>query len=203
MQLYFIRHAMTDANQFGSMVKDYSESSILPFDVADWNKRIGKNINYNKMTDLLLSSPAKRCIQTANAIFGNTSEIFNNSNLAEFDCSGLGDLKFWEIDEKTFDEKSGVTNADMDLQIDLLLDSFKEIEKVCNCKKFICFSHGMVIRYIYHYFNNNKKVSPYDVINSKGFSFANLDMLHVDTETGKMEVYRFKEPVCHQDTKEK
>lgn len=196
-KLYFIRHAMTDANQSGSMVKNYDDTHILPFDVEDWKKRIGKHINYNKMTDLIMTSPAARCVETANCIFGNESEIFYNANLKEFDCEGLGDLKFWEIDEKTFDEKTGLTNADMDLQIDVLIDAFKEAEKICNCKKIICFSHGMVIRYIYHYFNNNKKISPYDVINSKGFTFANLDMLEVDTETGKTEVYRFKEPVNH------
>ena len=49
-KLYFIRHAMTDANQSGSMVKNYDDTHILPFDVEDWKKRIGKHINYDKMT---------------------------------------------------------------------------------------------------------------------------------------------------------
>lgn len=196
MQLYFIRHAMTNANLTGSMVKNYDDTHILPFDVGDWKKRIGKYIKYDKMTDLVMASPAARCRETANCIF-NDAQIFPNGNLKEFDCEGLGDLKFWEIDEKTFNEKTNLTNADMALQIDLLIDNFKEVRRVCDCKKIICFSHGMVIRYIYHYFNNNKQISPYDVINSKGFTFANLDMLHVDMKTGTTDVYRFKEPVCH------
>lgn len=188
---------MTTANQSGSMVKNYDDTHILPFDTVDWHNRIGKHIHYNKKTDLIMSSPAIRCKETAKCLFNNENEIFSNGNLKEFDCEGLGDLKFWEIDEKTFNEKTGLTNVDMALQVDLLLDNFKEVERVCDCDKIICFSHGMVIRYIYHYFNNNKQISPYSVINSQGFSFANLDMLYVDTETNKTEVYRFKEPICH------
>jgi hypothetical protein len=55
----------------------------------------------------------------------------------------------------------------------------------------------MVIRYIYHYLNNNKGITPYEIINSKGFTFANLDLLVYDTIENTILVRNYKDPIKH------
>ena len=43
----------------------------------------------------------------------------------------------------------------------------------------------------------NPGISAYDVINSKGFKFSNLDLLIVDTVKKTVEVHHYKEPIKH------
>ena len=66
-----------------------------------------------------------------------------------------------------------------------------------NTNAVIAISHGMLIRYIYHYMTGNPGISAYDVINSKGFNFSNLDLLIVDTVKKTVEVHHYKEPIKH------
>lgn len=62
---------------------------------------------------------------------------------------------------------------------------------------FVAVSHGMVIRYLYHYINKKPGISAYEVINSKGFRFSNLDLLVVDTEQMCTEAYHWRDPIKH------
>jgi hypothetical protein len=44
---------------------------------------------------------------------------------------------------------------------------------------------------------NHKDISAYDVINSVGFKFANLDLLIIDTVKKTVEVHNYQEPINH------
>ena len=111
MKLYIIRHAPTKANLTGSMVRNYTNTPIIPFDPRPWMERIGKYIERNSATPYI-TSPALRCIQTERALFGqNPDYVF--SELKEFDCSALKDKKFWEITEDEFNRYVKLTANDM------------------------------------------------------------------------------------------
>jgi hypothetical protein len=54
----------------------------------------------------------------------------------------------------------------------------------------------MIIRYLYHFLSGNPGISAYDIINSKGFRFSNLDLLVVDTESNQPPVaYQYSTPI--------
>jgi broad specificity phosphatase PhoE len=196
-ELYFIRHASTLSNLTGSMVKNYDETAILPFDSVDWFEKIGINIyKDNSENPSIWCSNTLRCRQTAEKLFIE-EKIHSTHLLSEFDCSSLGTHKFWEITQKEFNALVPITSQIMANQIE---DLFR---KICLSRynKIVCISHGMLIRYIYHYVSGNKNIDSYSVINSKGFSFANLDMLQLklfgNEPDALVSVYRYKKPIDH------
>ena len=75
-----------------------------------------------------------------------------------------------------------------------VLPNYLEMEKITDC---VVVSHGMLIRYLYHYLTGNKEITPFKVINSEGFTFSNLDLLVYDTTTKEIEVHRYEEPISH------
>lgn len=192
MKLYIIRHATTKANLTGSMVRNYKNTPIIPFDPKRWMDLIGKHIEKNPATPYI-TSPALRCIQTERALFGqNPDYVF--SELSEFDCSALNGKKFWEISEKEFNDCVKLTSADMKQQVEKLFDKLKYFNPDV---PIVCITHGMVARYLYHYLSGNPDITPYDVINSVGFKFANLDMFEYDSTFGTIITYEFSRAICH------
>jgi broad specificity phosphatase PhoE len=190
MKLYFIRHAPTEANLSGSMVNGYDNANIiLQKKPLDWEEKVGKFIPTD-MRRKVFSSPALRCIQTCELLFGfKPSENQIRTDLQEFDCHKLGDKKFWEITEDEFNGLVQISSLEMKKRVrNILTNSFGNS---------ILISHGMLIRYIYHYFNGNENVSAYDVINSKGFRFSNLDLLEVDTQTRVAIPHYYNKPIKH------
>lgn len=202
MIFFFIRHAPTAANFTGSMVNGYDNADIVSMEKpADWEERIGKFIpRYSGMP--IFCSPAKRCRQTAQMLFGDVEnvEIIENDLFREFDCAGLGNRKFWEIDEAEFNACVNVTNTDMINRAMEILHGFgRQLERDFGMQRCVVVSHGMLIRYLYHFMTGNMDISPFDVIRSKGFKFANLDLLQIVDEPGYKCVrdYHFKPPVEH------
>ena len=208
MKLYFIRHAPTLANLSGSMVQNYDQTEILPLtqeDVDRWQELVGKHINY--IWTRVYYSPTVRAWQTANAILyrGDNYKISSIGveqqpldELKEFDCHGLGDKKFWEISKDEFTKLvPDVTSQSMAYQAGIL-DAKLRNSGMSNC---VCVSHGMLIRYMFHYYTGRKNVHPYDIINSKDFTFSHLDMMEYDTTALRIKVYRFKEPIDHKESK--
>lgn len=199
MTFFFIRHAPTEANYNGSMVNGYDNADIVSTEKpSDWEDRIGKFI-YPEAREHIFCSPAKRCRQTAKMLFGDVN-IIENDLFREFDCSGLGYRNFWEIDEAEFNRCVDVTNEDMLLRAATILNGFgRQLERDYGIRSCVIVSHGMLIRYMYHYIIGHKHISPFDVINSRGFKFANLDMLKVVSEPLGRDVlaYHFKPPVEH------
>ena len=208
MKLYFIRHAPTLANLSGSMVQNYDQTEILPLtqeDVDLWQERVGKHINY--IWTRVYYSPTVRALQTANTILcrGINYQISSIGveqqqldELKEFDCHGLGDKKFWEISKDEFTKLvPDVTSQSMAYQAGIL-DAKLRNSGMSNC---VCVSHGMLIRYMFHYYTGRKNVHPYDIINSKDFKFSHLDMMEYDTTALRIKVYRFKEPIDHKESK--
>ena len=202
MIFYFIRHAPTAANFTGSMVNGYDNADIVSMEKpADWEERIGKHIpRYSGMP--IFCSPAKRCRQTAQMLFGDVEnvEIIENDLFREFDCAGLGSRKFWEIDEAEFNSCVNVTNTDMINRAMEILHGFgRQLERDFGMHQCVVVSHGMLIRYLYHFMTGNMDITPFDVIRSKGFKFANLDLLQIVDEPGYKCVrdYHFKPPVEH------
>ena len=199
MIFYFIRHAPTAANFTGSMVNGYDNADIVSTEKpADWEERIGKFIPRDTGMPIFCS-PAKRCRQTAKMLFGDV-EIIENDLFREFDCAGLGSRKFWEIDEAEFNACVNVTNTDMINRAMEILHGFgRQLERNYGMSHCVIVSHGMLIRYLYHFMTGNMDISPFDVIRSKGFKFANLDMLKIVDEPGYKCVrdYHYNPPVEH------
>ena len=95
---------------------------------------------------------------------------------------------------KKMNELKNILNKSTDLVFkffDTLHDAFPNINNIVNI------SHGMVTRYIYHYLTGNKGISAYDVINSNGFKFYNLDLLVYDTETKEIKDYHNRDHITH------
>ena len=199
MIFYFIRHAPTAANFTGSMVNGYDNADIVSTEKpADWEERIGKFIPRDTGMPIFCS-PAKRCRQTAQMLFGDV-EIIENDLFREFDCAGLGSRKFWEIDEAEFNACVNITNTDMINRAMEILHGFgRQLERDYGMSHCVIVSHGMLIRYLYHFMTGNVDISPFDVIRSKGFKFANLDMLKIVDEPGYKCVrdYHYQPPVEH------
>lgn len=210
MKLYFIRHAPTLANLSGSMVPNYDQTEIIQpmqSDLDSWQERVGSHIDYTNSH--IFVSHTLRARQTAELFLsGGTSFEVNKAlfappmistcdNLAEFDCHGLGDKKFWEITKEEFEQLVPITTKTMRKQAGLLDVQLRQ----SGYKNCICVSHGMLIRYMFHYYTGRENVHPYDIINSKDFKFSHLDMMVLDTDRHYMQVYRFKEPIDHKESK--
>lgn len=197
MKIYFIRHAPTSANLAGAMAASYEDADITILDKPDdWEERVGCHIPYDSRK-IIVSSPTKRCISTANLLFGKfPREVCGD--LGEFDCKGLGHLKFWEIDEKEFNEHVFLPASTMQLRAKAILGELANNVKHENgVDSFVAITHGMVIRYLYHFLNGNPGISAYDIINSRGFRFSNLDLLVVDTVQLCTTTYHWRDPIKH------
>ena len=189
MKLYFLRHAPTAANLTGTMVQNYEREPIVGTMPEHWQEDIGQYLPKIDVNTPVISSPAKRCLQTAELLFKIPPMMILNE-LNEFDCGGLNNLKFWEITKEEFENVVLLKPEDMERQIDLIFKFFYSMHGAFpNIDNIVCISHGMVIRYIYHYLTGNKGISAYDVINSNGFKFYNLDLLVYDTVTQEIKDY--------------
>ena len=189
MKLYFLRHALTAANLTGTMVQNYDREPIVGTMPEHWQEDIGQYLPKIDINTPVISSPAKRCQQTAELLFKIPPMMILNE-LNEFDCGGLNNLKFWKITKEEFENVVLLKPEDMERQIDLIFKFFYSMHGAFpNIDNIVCISHGMVIRYIYHYLTGNKGISAYDVINSNGFKFYNLDLLVYDTVTKEIKDY--------------
>lgn len=197
MKFYFIRHAPTSANLSGSMIAGYENTDINLYDKPDdWEERVGKFIP-EADRKVIVSSPTKRCISTSKLLFDRLPTEVTTS-LGEFDCKALGNKKFWEITEAEFNNLVFLPASTMEKRAKIVLhDMGNDIRHENSTNAVIAISHGMLIRYIYHYVNGNAGISAYDIINSKGFTFSNLDLLIVDTVKRTVEVHHYKEPINH------
>lgn len=197
MKFYFIRHAPTSANLSGSMIAGYENTDINLYDKPDdWEERVGKFIP-EADRKVIVSSPTKRCISTSKLLFDRLPTEVTTS-LGEFDCKALGNKKFWEITEQEFNKLVFLPASTMEKRAKIVLhDMGNDIRHENSTNAVIAISHGMLIRYIYHYVNGNAGISAYDIINSKGFTFSNLDLLIVDTVKRTVEVHHYKEHINH------
>ena len=197
MKLYFLRHAPTAANLTGTMVQNYDREAIVGTMPEHWQEDIGQYLPKIDVNTPVISSPAKRCWQTAELLFKIPPMMILNE-LNEFDCGGLNNLKFWEITKEEFENVVLLKPEDMERQIDLIFKFFYSMHGAFpNIDNIVCISHGMVIRYIYHYLTGNKGISAYDVINSNGFKFYNLDLLVYDTGTEEIKDYHNRDHITH------
>lgn len=197
MKLYFLRHALTAANLTGTIVQDYDREPIVGTMPEHWQEDIGQYLPKIDINTPVISSPAKRCLQTAELLFKIPPTMILNE-LNEFDCGGLNNLKFWEITKEEFENAVLLKPEDMERQIDLIFKFFYSMHGAFpNIDNIVCISHGMVIRYIYHYLTGNKGISAYDVINSNGFKFYNLDLLVYDTGTKEIKDYHNRDLITH------
>lgn len=193
MKFYFIRHWRTKFNLSGKMVKNYDAVDIIPDKPEGWEEKVGKFI---PKRDYILTSPVKRCIQTCELLFGK-QPLATLDDFGEFDCSGIGKRKFWEMTENEFQKYVPLTAEDMENRANTIFNIMPELMKNEHVTDCVVISHGMLIRYLYHYLTGNKTISPYKVINSEGFTFSNLDLMIYDTETKEIELHRYDEPISH------
>lgn len=196
--MYLIRHAPTEANLNGSMLKNYEATHILNFDVLKWQNTYKDIIKY---VDGVFTSETVRAKETANALFP-FHDIKTLNYLNEFDCSGLGDKKFWEITETEFNDLVDLTADDMQRQVKKLFDWFVN----GYFERCACVSHGMFIRAVCDIIQD-VDYTPYTVINSENTKIANLDVVQIDwhrTNDGQYEianclVYPYSKPVNHKE----
>lgn len=197
MKLYFLRHALTAANLTGTIVQDYDREPIVGTIPEHWQEDIGQYLPKIDINTPVISSPAKRCLQTSELLFKIPPTMILNE-LNEFDCGKLNNLKFWEITKEEFENAVLLKPEDMERQIDLVFKFFDSMHGAFpNIDNIMCISHGMVTRYIYHYLTGNKGISAYDVINSNGFKFYNLDLLVYDTGTKEIKDYHNRDRITH------
>lgn len=197
MKLYFLMHALTAVNLTRTMVQDYDWEPIVGTMPEHWQEDIGQYLPKIDINTPVISSPAKRCLQTAELLFKIPPTMILNE-LNEFDCGKLNNLKFWEITKEEFENAVLLKPEDMERQIDLVFKFFDSMHGAFpNIDNIVCISHGMVTRYIYHYLTGNKGISAYDVINSNGFKFYNLDLLVYDTGTKEIKDYHNRDRITH------
>ena len=183
MIFYFIRHAPTYANKSGMMVNGYENADIEFHDKPeDWEAKVGKYIP-DDARQLIISSPTRRCLSTSKLLFDRYPDEVTDA-LGEFDCKNLGHNKFWEITEERFNQLVHLPSSTMAKRaMEIFTDVGNLLRKEHNTDSVVAISHGMLIRYMYHFMAGNPDISAYDIINSKGFTFSNLDLLVVDTES--------------------
>ncbi len=87
MEFYFFRHGET----MGNAEKRYV--GVTDEDITKAAEYELKKIKANNV-DIVYSSPMKRCINTANIIFGNADKILN----------GLAEMDFGDFEYKNYDE---------------------------------------------------------------------------------------------------
>lgn len=184
MKFYFIRHAPTYANKSGIMVNGYENADIDIHDKPDdWEERVGHYIP-EEARRVIISSPTRRCLSTSKMLFGRYPDEVTEA-LGEFDCKNLGNRKFWEISEEEFNSLVYLPSSTMAKRAnEILTDVGNLIKKEHNTDSVVAISHGMIIRYLYHYITGHPDVSAYDIINSKGYAFSNLDLLVADVNPG-------------------
>lgn len=196
MIFYFIRHAPTYANKSGMMVNGYENADIEFHEKPeDWEEKVGKYIPVDARR-VIISSPTRRCMSTAKLLFDRYPDEVTDA-LGEFDCKNLGHNKFWEITEQRFNELVYLPSTTMEKRaMEIITDVGNLIQKEHNTDSVVAISHGMLIRYMYHFMAGHPDMTAYDIINSKGFKFSNLDLLVVDTESNLAPVaYHYSTPM--------
>lgn len=178
MNLYFLRHAPTLANITGSMVKNYNSYGILSLEnniIENWKKEVGVYLPNNFK---IVCSPQKRCIDTAKLLFED-KPFQISTNLEEFDCSGIGDRKFWELSEEEFTKSTHLFKQEMYVRIIRL---FKELRsKFKEEDNIICISHGFYIRTVISYMRGMLD-TPLELLCSKNIKFNNLDLYSLNDD---------------------
>ena len=173
MRLFYIRHAPTSVSFTGEIVKDYDRYGVVSFDREKWLKEVGSYISNDFV---LLSSPLQRAVETAKILFPE-KECKVMDSLREFDCSKLGDKKFWEISEEEFNSLVGLTKR-------VITD--KIVEFLCDCSSYgldaqiVAVGHGFYGRCLYDYYSKGETCTPFEILNSKNFRFNNLDMMEIE-----------------------
>ena len=121
MRFSYIGHAPTRVSATGKMVENYDSYGIIPFDRDKWWKEVGCHLPEDF---ILLVSPITRCIETAEVLFPD-KEYRTLESLREFDCSKLGDKKFWDTKSMTYKHKmTNVFIKQVD-DLELLVPNFK------------------------------------------------------------------------------
>lgn len=172
MNLYFLRHAPTLANITGEIVKDYDSYGIIPLEnntIENWKKEVGTQLPKDFK---IVCSPQKRCIDTAKLLFED-KPFQISTNLKEFDCSGIGNRKFWELSEEEFTISTHLFKQEMYVKIIRLLKElrlkFKDEDNV------VCISHGFYTRTVISYIRGMLD-TPLELLCSKNIKFNNLDL---------------------------
>lgn len=188
MKIFYIRHAPTMANINGELVDDYDGQSIVGFNEDRWFEKVGSNLPKDFK---LFISPAKRCKETAKVLFPD-KDYTVVQDLAEFDLSELNKSgkKFWEIDEEAFNKYIFLPERSI---INRWISAIESMKSKCdsNDDTVVVIGHGFYGRLVNEIYENNED-SVFDILNSKNFSFGNLDMMEINKR--KVEnVWRYKD----------
>lgn len=188
MKIFYIRHAPTMANINGELVDDYDGQSIVGFNENRWYEKVGSNLPKDFK---LFISPAKRCKETAKVLFPD-KDYTVVQDLAEFDLSELNKSgkKFWEIDEEIFNKYVFLPERSI---INRWISAIESMKSKCdsNDDTVVVIGHGFYGRLVNEIYENNED-SVFDILNSKNFSFGNLDMMEINKRK-VVNVWRYKD----------
>ena len=188
MKLFVIRHAQTEVNVTGNMVKDYDKVGILPFNTHEWWQKVGCNLpeEFDVYT-----SPVLRARETAAALFPSKKvKVFDR--LGEIDCSALGDKKFWELEDEEFETLTGINRDKLNDYVEDLLFFLNNKYQDGTDKNVVLVTHGFTGRAMANYWEGSD-LSALDILKSEGFEFANLDMYSVKNACIQG-VWKFQKP---------
>lgn len=154
MKLYIVRHGETFENA-SDRLQGRIDSNLT--EEGRKQAEIVKNIFENKTIDLIVSSPLKRCVETANIISDNKIKIIYDDRLLGRDHGEFTGLKkqdvnfddYWNYYKNIKYEKAENV-VDLYNRVSKLIEDLKEEYKD---KNVIIVTHSGVIRVMYYYFN--------------------------------------------------
>ncbi|MBD5423228.1 MAG: histidine phosphatase family protein [Mycoplasma sp.] len=164
MKIYFVRHAKTNSNSLnqwqGRSDNNISEEGLKELEILKENTR-----NFN--ADVIISSPLRRAIDTANIFKKNNKEIIIDDRLIERD---FGQLEQQIVKNGEKEILSDIyLNTDLNLGVEKLNDMYtKRIKPFLNeikknygksNKKIVIVSHSWVGRLISYYNSGEQDTS--------------------------------------------
>lgn len=177
MKLYIVRHGETFENA-SDRLQGRIDSNLT--DEGRNQANIVKNIVKNKTIDLIVSSPLKRCVETANIISDDKIKIIYDDRLLGRDHGEFTGLKksdvnfddYWNYYKNIKYEKAENV-VDLYNRVSKLIEDLKKEYKD---KNIIIVTHSGVIRVMYYYFNGIPKDGLLGEITIKNCSIFEYDL---------------------------
>lgn len=176
MKLYVLRHGETNENTTGMLQGNMD--TLLNDNGRIQAKEVSQEI-LNKNIDLVIASPKKRTIETANIAAANIPVITDirllSRNHGEFEGRSKYEIDFkdyWDFNKNTQYLKAESVN-DLFIRVKSLLEEVKEKYKD---KNILLVTHSGICRMIYYYFNGLPEDGNLKNYESSNCSFEEYDL---------------------------
>jgi alpha-ribazole phosphatase len=137
-EIYFIRHGATKGNLEGRYVGRTDEEITQEY--RDRLKKLSEKLSVNTRPDAVYTSPMKRCVQTAQILFPDSSlrlvEDFRECDFGEFEYKNYRELNGNPVYQRYIDS-GGITafpkGEERDAFQKRCVDAFRRAVKECAC----------------------------------------------------------------------